>query len=92
MSDQNLIEGRNCYATGAPEQRAWFERQWRIWPERADQRYTTNLSFHHGGVQAFRAEHGREPAMSRDFRSNVEWLDRFDAGADTTPLPQGDPS
>lgn len=76
MSDDNRETGRNLYAVGDADTRSWFERQWAMWPERADERMTTNLSLHHGGVTAYRAEHGSDPKMSAEFRSNVEWLDR----------------
>lgn len=76
MSGENIADGNSHYMTGGTDARVWFERQWAMWPERADERYTTNLSFHYGAVQAFRAEHGREPTLSKQFRSNVEWLDR----------------
>lgn len=82
MSDQNREDGRSCYASGDAECRTWFERQWHIWPERQHPERTTNLSFHHGGVQAFRAAHGHEPAMSEQFASNVAWLDRRLASQD----------
>jgi len=58
------------------DSRAWFEAQWRIWPKRADERYTTNISFHYGGVRAFREFHGREPELSREFSSHVAWHDK----------------
>lgn len=76
MSDENRTEGRACYAAGDAKLRSWFERQWAIWPARADQHRTTNLSFHHGGVLAFREIHGCDPAMSRELKSNVEWFDK----------------
>jgi hypothetical protein len=76
MSDENQADGKRCYEEGDEETRAWFERQWTMWPRRADERHTTNLSFHYGGVLAFREANGRDPKMSRDFLSNVEWHDR----------------
>jgi len=72
----NREDGHNCYTTGDAEARTWFDRQWAVWPERVDEKCTTNLSFLHGGVLAYRAEHGRDPGMSGMLRSNVEWLDR----------------
>lgn len=84
MSAQNRADGQKCYATGDAEIRAWFEHQWEIWPDRAHYDRTTNLSFHRGGVLAFREMHGRDPKMSRDFQSNVQWLDR---DADTPKPP-----
>lgn len=76
MSEDNRNQGRSLYATGDAETRAWFECQWAIWPTRADERFTTNLSFHHGGVIAYREEHGRSPEMSRQFRENAAYLDK----------------
>lgn len=76
MSGDNRADGKNCYAAGDAEIRSWFERQWKIWPNRADPERTTNLSFHHGGVQAFREVHGREPQMSGHFEVNVAYMDR----------------
>jgi len=74
MGESNRETGQRLYAMGGVETRAWFERQWAMWPRRADERLTTNLSLHHGGVIAYRLEHGKEPEMSRDFASNVKWL------------------
>lgn len=75
MSDDNRLDGQYCYAAGDSETREWFHRQWKIWPRRADDRLTTNIGFHYGGVLAFRIEHGRDPEMSRDFKSHVDWHD-----------------
>ncbi len=76
MSDQNIIEGRNHYAKGDAETRAWFHKQWAMWPNRAVERFTTNICFHYGGVKAYRAEHGKEPELSEEFAENVSWLDK----------------
>lgn len=76
MTTDNRIEGQYLYAAGDQETKEWFHEQWRIWPERANPRLTTNLSFHFGGVIAFRIEHGKDPEMSDQFRSNVEYLTR----------------
>ena len=81
MSDENQAEGQGLYRTGDPEMRGWFECQWRIWPRRADEKFTTNLSFHYGGVLAFRELHSREPLLSDQFREHVEWMDRQHAEA-----------
>lgn len=75
MSEDNRTQGQYLYAAGDAETRAWFERQWKIWPERADPKLTTNLSLHYGGVLAYRIQHSREPNMSKQFRANVEWFD-----------------
>ena len=77
MSEDNTAIGRNLYASGDAETRQWFERQWSIWPQRADERLTTNLSLHWGGVQQYRAEHGREPTMSKSFAGCVRDMDRM---------------
>jgi len=85
MSDQNQTEGYELYMSGDQESRDWFERQWQMWPKRADERNTTNLSFLYGGVLGHRALHARNPSMSDDFFDNVTWLDRHTlppAGAD----------
>ncbi len=74
MSEANLKEGQYLYAAGDQETREWFHKQWRIWPERADQRLTTNISLHTGGVIAFRIEHGKDPEMSKAFRGHVDYL------------------
>jgi hypothetical protein len=76
MSEENQTEGQELYAIGDAETRAWFERQWLIWPKRANELLTTNISLHYGGVVAYRIEHGKEPALSTDFRTHVEWLDK----------------
>lgn len=84
MSDENRRDGWHGYATGSSEDRGWFERQWAVWPTRADQRRTANTSFHHGAIQAFRAEHGRDPAMSKALRSWVDLLDRYETEEKTS--------
>jgi hypothetical protein len=75
VSDENRKTGRYLYEAGNQETRDWFERQWKIWPVRADERLTTNLSLLHGGVTMYREIHGYDPAMSDDFALNVEWMD-----------------
>jgi hypothetical protein len=75
MSDENRKTGRHLYEVGDQETRDWFERQWRIWPARADERLTTNLSLLHGGVTMYREMHSYDPIMSDDLAMNVEWLD-----------------
>lgn len=77
MSDENCTDGKDCYSNGDAETCVWFERQWQIWPTRAHPDRTTNLSFHHGGVLAFREANGHDPKMSRDFASQVARLDRY---------------
>lgn len=73
----NETEGQYLYAAGDAETKAWFRKQWAIWPERADKRLTTNISLHYGGVVAYRIEHdGQDPPMSPDFASHVAWLDK----------------
>jgi len=76
MSDDNRRDGILLYLNGDAETQAWFEKQWRIWPKRADEQRTTNMSFHYGGVLSYRAMRGRDPMMSRDFASNVAWIDQ----------------
>ncbi|GAM01722.1 hypothetical protein SP5_068_00900 [Sphingomonas parapaucimobilis NBRC 15100] len=78
----NRDEGREHYANSDDSTRLWFERQWAIWPERADERFTTNMSFHYGGVCAFREANGCDPVMSKDFASHVAWHDRHSGGGD----------
>lgn len=75
MSEDNRKQGQYLWAAGDLETREWFEKQWRIWPERADETLTTNLSLHYGGVLAYRTEHGRDPEMSDDFRKNIAFFD-----------------
>lgn len=79
MSDTNRSEGKDCYATGDAETRAWFEEQWSRWPTRVHNDRTTNISFLHGGVLAFREIHDREPELSRQFAGHVAYLDRSEA-------------
>lgn len=74
MSDENMEQGQYLYAAGDRETKDWFERQWKIWPERADPRLTTNISLHVGGVVAYRLEHDRDPEMSDQFRTHVDYL------------------
>lgn len=76
MSEDNQTTGQYLYAAGDAETRAWFERQWAIWPDRADEKLTTNISFHYGGVQAYRIEHGKEPELSSQFASCIKAHDR----------------
>lgn len=69
-------EGRDHYIN-SPNSRSWYHRQWKIWPERADDSYTTSLSFHYGGVMAYRElNEGKNPEMSGHLQANVEWLDK----------------
>lgn len=75
MSIENQDAGFKHYADNSASHQ-WFERQWRIWPRRADEACTTNISFLYGGVLAYREEHGRDPAVSDDYRANIRWLDR----------------
>lgn len=80
MSEGNQREGQACYSIGDRETKDWFERQWAVWPERADPRLTTNLSFHYGGVLAYRIEHdGADPPMSSQFKSSIKFLEEPDA-------------
>lgn len=76
MSEDNRTTGQLLYAQGDAETRDWFERQWAAWPERVDPRLTTNLSFHYGGVVAYRIEHERDPPMSAAFKSNIQFLEK----------------
>jgi len=77
VSEENTLIGRNLYGAGDAETKAWFEKQWKIWPRRADPKLTTNISLHYGGVCQFRIEHGRDPEMSRDFLGCVKQLDKY---------------
>ena len=75
MSDENQNDGYALYADGDHKTRLWFLTQWRIWPKRADERFTTNISFLTGGVLAYRAlNEGRDPPMSPDFQHAVEFV------------------
>jgi hypothetical protein len=75
VSDENMAEGQRLYAAGGQKARDWFHKQWRIWPKRADNQLTTNISLHCGGVIAYRIENdGRDPPMSEQFRGCVEVL------------------
>lgn len=73
----NQQTGRYLYGAGDTETRSWFERQWRMWPERAEEHLTTNVSLHYGGVQQYRIEHECDPAMSPEFAAAVARLDRY---------------
>lgn len=73
---ENAVTGQYLYASGDAETKDWFQRQWAAWPVRVDERLTTNITMHYGGVLGYRAEHGVDPEMSRDFRSHVEWHDK----------------
>lgn len=72
----NRSDGQYLYAAGDQETKDWFQRQWKIWPKRADERLTTNLSFHYGGIRAYRIDHGTDPEMSKDLASNIAWFDK----------------
>ena len=76
MSDINESEGWICFRN-EPDTRAWFREQWKRWPERVDERYTTNISFLYGALMAFRHLHKSDPPISRAFREQVEWLDNY---------------
>lgn len=73
----NRTDGRSTYLVGEGDTRDWFERQWRAWPERVDQRLTTNIQFLYGAVLAFRAEHNREPELSASLAYHVRSHDRL---------------
>lgn len=78
MSDKNQREGTYFYDQGDAETRAWFEKQWQRWPERVDQRLTTNLSFHYGGIRAYRdLNEGHNPPMSSELGACVARLDSY---------------
>ena len=79
--------GDYLYSFGDEKTRDWFERQWRIWPKRADEQLTTNLTLHYSAVQAYRRIHGIEPRMSRDFRVNVAQLDKLSGVEPAPPEP-----
>lgn len=85
----NRTTGQYLYAAGDAETKAWFAKQWAIWPERADPKLTTNISLHYGGVLGYRIEHGRDPEMSDDFRSHVEWHDQHPI--EETPMQTNQP-
>jgi hypothetical protein len=87
VSLENDTEGQYLYAAGDAETREWFHKQWRLWPKRADERFTTNISFHYGGVKAFRIEHGCDPKLSRDFAGCVGSLDRLSEPSADAPTP-----
>lgn len=75
MAKDNIAVGHALYHKGDQESRDWFERQWRIWPKRADENLTTNLALHYGGVTAYREVHGKEPELSTQFAANIRWID-----------------
>ena len=82
MSDENAATGQYLYAVGDAETRAWFHKQWSIWPNRADPNLTTNLSLHAGGVVAYRIEHdGKDPPMSDQFRECFGVWERLNRSA-----------
>lgn len=76
MTNDNYADGHVAYSTGDTETRDWFQRQWAAWPERVDDRYTTNMTFHRGAIAAFREETGREATMSADLAANIRYFDR----------------
>jgi hypothetical protein len=71
------FEGQYLYAVGDAETKDWFHRQWKAWPTRVDERLTTNIALHHGGVIAYRLEHGADPEMSDQFAACVRRLDTY---------------
>lgn len=74
MSDENQNDGYALYADGDQATCVWFLKQWRIWPKRADEKNTTNISFLMGGVLAYRNENGRDPPLSPGFQNAVEFV------------------
>lgn len=54
-------EGAQCFLQGDQETRDWFLKQWKEWPTRVDPMLTTNASFHHGAILAFKELHGCYP-------------------------------
>jgi hypothetical protein len=74
---ENETTGQYLYAAGDAETRNWFHRQWAIWPERADERLTTNLAFHRGAMAAYEIERGEKPHMSAELKVSAGMLDRL---------------
>lgn len=70
----NVAEGKSCYLED-PDTRQWFIKQWKHWPTRVDERYTTNISFLYGGILAYRELTGLEPEVSEDYSYSVKWMD-----------------
>lgn len=77
MSDQNTKDGRECYLNEPGDTRAWFENQWRLWPARVDEDRTCNISFHYGGILAYREVHKRNPKVSPYLKTHIDMLDEF---------------
>lgn len=67
---------RGLYTIGDQATRDWFERQFRIWPQRADPELTTNLELHYWALVEYRQIHGHEPVKSTDFTVAVKVFDR----------------
>lgn len=74
MTTDNQADGFNHYITGVPKDQDWFAKQWLIWPERADPKNTTNISFLFGGALAYLTLNERFPPMSPDFNSHFDYL------------------
>lgn len=71
---ENISEGRSLYLEDK-DSRPWFVKQWKHWPTRVDERYTTNISFLYGGILAYRELTNLEPEVSKEYAYCVEWLD-----------------
>lgn len=76
MTD-NEADGADCYLRGDKTTRDWFHRQWEMWPRRADERLTTNGSFHYGALTTYRQYNEGDPPMSAEFKMHVQIMDGF---------------
>lgn len=80
MSD-NKADGQKCYEDAVRNEDtktlAWFDRQWGMWPTRADPNSTTNISFLYGGMIAYEISTGERPPMSHDLKTCFNYLDKF---------------
>lgn len=77
MSADNQTNGYELYKKGEESLISWFHEQWKHWPTRVNPNNTTNLSFHFGGILAYREIHKKEPEISNDLKSSIKWSDRY---------------
>lgn len=77
MSVDNETDGYLLYKEGKEDTNSWFHKQWKHWPERVDSNNTTNLSFLYGGIRAYREINKKEPELSKDLKSSIEFLDKY---------------
>lgn len=70
----NYTEGYICFNNADIQTVQWFRDQWRLWPKRVDERYTTNIGFLYGAYKAC-VEDGFIPMVSDQLASHFNQME-----------------